>query len=215
MKISFAFVVCVLLFSGCSGTPVSTKGIACVEEANKSKLDSFITQFAQYGNKLPDKSFFRVREKYPTEICSPEINKYFFSFLLPYDDDWDCVAKELYYRPCYRIEQDNFHLVAMEACCDVVNSGGYPCCYNILATYGKNGKFIDFATVGKSSDIEYCRIEPATGEYEMIYTQYRFDDVESVYNGEGEISVYNVAVDSNGAIRKHLLRKGRGRLVSE
>ena len=49
----------------------------------------------------------------------------------------------------------------------------------------------------------------------MIYTQYRFDDVESVYNGEGEISVYNVAVDSNGAIRKHLLRKGRGRLVSE
>ena len=97
----------------------------------------------------------------------------------------------------------------------MVNSGGYPYCYNILATYGKNGKFIDFATVGKSSDIEYCRIEPATGEYEMIYTQYRFDDVESVYNGEGEISVYNVAVDSNGAIRKHLLRKGRGRLVSE
>ena len=124
MKISFAFVVCVLLFSGCSIGDNKNSGvekvIACEEEANKSKLDSFITQFAQYGNRRPDKSFFRVREKFPTEICSPEINKYFFSFLLPYDDDWDCVVKELYYRPCYRIEQDNFHLVAMETCCDVV-----------------------------------------------------------------------------------------------
>ncbi|MBR6805472.1 MAG: hypothetical protein IKM47_02985, partial [Bacteroidaceae bacterium] len=106
MKHIIFFIAYIMLLSGCSGSdsPNSAveKGITCEEEYNKSKLDSFLTQFAQYGNRRPDKSFFRVREKFPTEICSPEINKYFFSFLLPYDDDWDCVVKELYYRPCYR-----------------------------------------------------------------------------------------------------------------
>ena len=206
------FIAYTLLLAGCSGSG-STDSATC--EYHKEKLDTFLAQFAQYGSKLPDGSFFKVRENFPSEICSPEINKYSFSFLLPYDDEWDCVAKELYYRPCYRIEQENYHLVAIETCCDVVKNDGYPCCYNILATYGKNGKFIDFATVGKSSDVEYCKVEPATDEYEIIYTQYRFKDAESAYNGEGDISVYKVTVDSNGTISKCLLREERGRLAAE
>ncbi len=203
MRLLFTPIICIFLFWSCSN--------GCnpnvVYEQHKEKFDSFLTQFAQFDGKQLDASFFRVRKQFPGERLSPEINKYYFSFLLPYDDECNCVTKELYYRPCYKIEKKNYYLVSMEACCDVTKTAWYPYDENTLVTYDKKGNMIDFATVGTGSDLETYKMEFSTDGNEIIYTQYIFQDVESAYDGYCNVYRYKVTVDDNGKIDKRLLRE--------
>ena len=204
MRAVFTFIICIVTLGGCSYNHHSN---VAVESSNIEKFDSFLTQFAPFDGKLPDDSFFRVREDFPGEKNSPEINKYYFSFLLPYDDDCSCVTKELYYRPCYKIEKKNFYIVSMNICCDITKTAEYPYTDNTLVTYDKNGQIIDFVTIGTSSDIQTYTIEPSADENEITYTQYCFADGESGYDGNCNVYVYKVRVDEKGKIDKNLLRE--------
>ncbi len=201
MRNLYSSIICILLMS-CSNY---YKSEVAVDEYHKAKFDSFLTQFAQFDGKQLDESFFRVRENFPAEIGHPDIDKYYFSFLLPYDDECNCVTKELYYCPCYKIEKNNYYLVSMDVCCDVTKTAGYPYDENTLVTYDKNGKMIDFAMVGIGSDLESCKIEPSSKENEIVYTQYCFKDIESAYDGVCDVCRYKVTVDDHGKIDKQLL----------
>ena len=200
----FAPIICILLFWCCSNN--HSPNVA-VYEPHNAKFDSFLTQFAQFDGKQLSESFFRVREQFPNEKFSPCIDKYSFPFLLPYDEECNCEAKELYYRPCYKIERKNYFLVSIEVCCDVTKTSGYPYSENTLVAYDKKGNMIDFVTVGTGSDLESCKIEPSTGEYEFVYTQYNFKDIETAYDGDCDVSVYKVTVADDGRMCKSLLRE--------
>ena len=204
MRAIFAFIICIITLGGCSYNSHSN---GAIEDGNIEKFDSFLTQFAQFDGKQPDYSFFRVREKFPGEKNSPEINKYYFSLLLPYDDECNCVTKDLYYLPCYKIEKKNFYIISMNICCDITKTAGYPYTDNTLATYDKNGQIIDFVTIGTNSDIQTYTIEPSADENEITYTQYCFLDGESAYNGDCNVYVYKVTIDDSGKIDKNLLRE--------
>ena len=200
----FTPLICILLFWSCSN---SHSPNVAVDEQYNAKFDSFLTQFAQFDGKQLDESFFRVRKQFPNEKLSPIIDRYYFSFLLPYDEECNCNVKELYYRPCYKIERKNYYLVAMEVCCDITKTPGYPYDDNALVTYDKKGNMVDFVTVGTGSDLAMFKIEPSTGEYEIVYTQYSFKDIESVYDSCCDVSVYKVTVDEDGRMGKSLLRE--------
>ena len=204
MRLISASIICILLFWCCSNN--HSPNVA-VDEPPNAKFDSFLTQFAQFDGKQLDESFFRMRKQFPNEKLSPIIDRYYFSFLLPYDEECNCEAKELYYRPCCKIERKNYYLVAMEVCCDITKTPGYPYCENTLVAYDKKGNMIDFVTVGTGSDLESCKIEPSTGEYEFVYTQYNFKDIETAYDGDCDVSVYKVTVAEDGRMGKSLLRE--------
>ena len=169
MKISFAFVVCVLLFSGCSGTPVSTKGIACEEEFNKAEFGSYLSQFAKFDGNGLDESFFTLRKQFPNEKWCPEISQSLFSAYLPHSCGTD--EKEYCYRPCYRIEMKNYHLLSMKR-------ERYSYDDNILATYSKQGDIIDMVVLGVSEGgASAYKIEPVN-ENEITCIQYKFKDID-------------------------------------
>ena len=93
MRNLYSSIICILLLS-CSNY---YKSEVAVDEYHKAKFDSFLTQFALFDGTQLNNSFFRVRKQFSGEHNSPEINKYYFSFLLPYDDNCNCVTKDLYY----------------------------------------------------------------------------------------------------------------------
>ena len=200
----FTPLICILLFWSCSN---SHSPNVAVDEQYNAKFDSFLTQFAQFDSKQLSEAFFRVREQFSNEKFSPYIDKYSFPFLLPYDEECNCEAKELYYRPCYKIEKKNYYLVSIEVCCDVTKTPGYPYSENTLVAYDKKGNMVDFVTVGIGSDLAAYKIEPSTGEYEIVYTQYNFKDIETAYNGNCDVSVYKVTVGEDGRMGKSLLRE--------
>ena len=200
----FTPLICILLFWCCSN---SHSPNVAVDEQYNAKFDSFLAQFAQFDSKQLSEAFFRVREQFSNEKFSPYIDKYSFPFLLPYDEECNCEAKELYYRPCYKIEKKNYYLVSIEVCCDVTKTPGYPYSENTLVAYDKKGNMVDFVTVGIGSDFAAYKIEPSTGEYEIVYTQYNFKDIETAYNGNCDVSVYKVTVGEDGRMGKSLLRE--------
>ena len=204
MRMFFVPIICILLFWCCSNNP-SPNVVA--DEQHNAKFDSFLAQFAQFDSKQLSEAFFRVREQFSNEKFSPYIDKYSFPFLLPYDEECNCEAKELYYRPCYKIEKKNYYLVSIEVCCDVTKTPGYPYSENTLVAYDKKGNMVDFVTVGIGSDLAAYKIEPSTDEYEIVYTQYNFKDIETAYNGNCDVSVYKVTVGEDGRMGKSLLRE--------
>ena len=204
MRMFFAPIICILLFWSCSN---SHSPNVAVDEQYNAKFESFLAQFAQFDSKQLSEAFFRVREQFSNEKFSPYIDKYSFPFLLPYDEECNCEAKELYYRPCYKIEKKNYYLVSIEVCCDVTKTPGYPYSENTLVAYDKKGNMVDFVTVGIGSDLAAYKIEPSTGEYEIVYTQYNFKDIETAYNGNCDVSVYKVTVGEDGRMGKSLLRE--------
>ena len=73
MKNLYTAIVCILVYCGCSN---SYNQDAAIEEHNKEKFDSFLTQFAQFDGKQPNESFFRQRKNFPNEILNPVLDKY-------------------------------------------------------------------------------------------------------------------------------------------
>ena len=196
MKNLYTAIVCILVYCGCSN---SYNQDAATEKHNKEKFDSFLAQFARFDGNQSNEQFFEVRKQFPEEKWCPEISKFLFSAYLPCEESRK-EENDFCYRPCYKIEKNNFYLVS-------INREIYSYDDNALVTYDKKGKIIDFATVGANSGAEVCRIEPSTKENEIIYTQYCFKDVECVYKGDCDIFVYKVTVDDNGKIDKRVLRE--------
>ncbi len=196
MKNLYTAIVCILIYCSCSSNYNQN---AVTDEYHKEKFDSFLTQFAQFNGKQPDESFFEIRKQFPDEKWCPEISKILFSSYLPCEESHK-EENNFCYRPCYKIEKNNFYLVS-------INRERYSYDDNTLITYDKKGKIIDFATVGTGSDLEYYKIDTPSEENEIVYTQYYFKDIESFDEGNCDTYVYKVTVDDNGKIDKRLLRE--------
>ena len=199
MRGIFAFIICFVILGGCSNNRHSNA--TPIEGSDIEKFDSFLTQFAQYGNKPLDYSFFELRKQFKDEKWCPEINKFIFLTYLPFYESRND-EKDFCYRPCYKIERNNFYIIS-------INREYYSYDDNILATYNKEGGIIDKNIVGISDGANAYKIEPSTDENEITYTQYYFSDVESAAFSEGDcnICVYKVKIDNNGKIEKSLLRE--------
>ena len=203
MKNLYTAIICILVYCGCTN---SYNQNAATDEYQKEKFDSFLTQFAQFDGKQPDESFFEIRKQFPDEKWCPEISKILFSSYLPCEESHK-EENNFCYRPCYKIEKNNFYLVS-------INRERYSYDDNTLVTYDKKGKIIDFATVGTGSDLEYYKIDTPSKENEIVYTQYCFKDVESAYDGDCDVYVYKVTVEDNGKIEKKLLREEKNMKVT-
>ena len=209
MKISFALIACALLLAGCSGSgsPDGTvdKGTSCEREANKAKFDSFLSQFAKFDGDMPDESFFTLRKQFPGEKWCPEISRNLFSAYIPHLCGNG--EKEFCYRPCYKIEKNNYHLLS-------IKRERYSYDDNMLATYSRQGAILDTEIVGvNDGGASAYSIEPVS-ENEITCTQYRFKDIECAYNGDCDISVYKVTIDDNGIIGKSLISEKKNVKVS-
>ena len=204
---------CLLLLLGCSWGTTSTSGSSdynydgSIESFYKAKFDSFLTQFAPYKHVGLDKSLFDVREKYSTERYEPEIDNFYFSLFLPYDDECKCEARQIVYRPCCKIERTNYYIVSFNGVCDIPRVACYPYDDNILATYDKTGRIIDFAIVGTASDAEAYKIYSLENDNEIAYTQYVFKASENLYDGDCDVATYKVTIDEDGNIDKCLIRE--------
>ncbi len=209
MRIFFFSLFCTLLLWGCSNNRTSnavTEG-CLAEDYHKAKFDSFLTQFAPYKHVGLDKSLFDVREKYSTERYEPEIDNFYFSFFLPYDDECKCEARQIVYRPCCKIERTDYYIVSFNGVCDIPRVACYPYDDNILATYDKTGRIIDFAIVGTASDAEAYKIYSLENDNEIAYTQYVFKASENLYDGDCDVATYKVTIDEDGNIDKCLIRE--------
>ena len=204
---------CLLLLLGCSWGATSTSGSSdynydgSIENFYKAKFDSFLTQFAPYKHVGLDKSLFDVREKNSTDRYEPEIDNFYFSLFLPYDDECKCEAREIVYRPCCKIERTNYYIVSFNGVCDIPRVACYPYDDNILATYDKTGRIIDFAIVGTASDAEAYKIYSLENDNEIAYTQYVFKASENLYDGDCDVATYKVTIDEDGNIDKCLIRE--------
>ena len=173
-------------------------------------FESFLMQFDLFEKEQLDKSFLKVRKKQKTERYSPQLNKSKYSSFIPYDEKCNCDREELYYRPCCRLETENFYLVNILACCDTPTKG-YPFDSDIFVTYDKEGKIIDYEILGSSGDRLYCKIDFTTNNSEMVCTQYSFYNTNSdegldVYSGKCDVSVYKVVINDDGTIDKQNIR---------
>ena len=105
MRGIFAFIICIVILGGCSNNRHSNA--TSIEGREIEKFDSFLTQFAQFNGKQPDESFFEIRKQFPDEKWCPEISKILFSSYLPCEESHK-EENNFCYRPCYKIEKNNF-----------------------------------------------------------------------------------------------------------
>ena len=100
------------------------------------------------------------------------------------------------------MERDSIYIVS-------IKKEKYSYDNNTLVTYDKKGEIIDVEIVGVSDNGKVYKIEPSTGEREIVYTQYCFKDVESAYDGDCDVSVYKVTIATDGRINKSLFREDK------
>ena len=198
MRLLIAPIICILLFWCCSNNP-SPNVVA--DEQHNAKFDSFLAQFAQFDSKQLSEAFFSMRKQFPNEKWCPCIDKILFSSYLPFDEP-SKGETGFCYRPCYKIDEGNYYILA-------IKQEQYSYEENTLLTYDKKGKIIDFETIGVNDCGKRYKIEPPTGEREIVYTQYCFKDVESAYDGDCDVSVYKVTIAADGRINKSLLREDK------
>jgi hypothetical protein len=203
MRKFFGFIFCLFLFffsiySCCPST---------AEEQRKDRFSSYLEQFTLDDNTQLDEAFFKIRKQFPEEKWCPELCKFLFSSFLPCGDDSNCVAKKILYRPCYRIESVNYHLVSIFASCYFDENRYVAYDDVLLLTYSKTGEVIDFEVVGTSSLSSAFIIDSLTDGLGAIVTQYNFTDVESYYVGDCNVATYKVTIDEDGNIDKCLIRE--------
>ena len=207
MKIRFALIACALLLAGCSGGSTDTveKGASYKEEPDKAKFGSFLSQFAKFDGGMPDESFFTLRKQFPDEKWCPEIRRDLFSAYIPHLCGNG--EKEFCYRPCYKIEKNNYHLLS-------IKRERYSYDDNMLATYSRQGAILDTEIVGVNDGGASAYSIAPVSENEITCTQYLFKDIECAYNGDCDISVYKVTIDDNGIIGKSLISEKKNVKVS-
>ena len=227
MEKIFTAIVCLISLLGyasaCNAEAAGCNNASCapanckVDTLNSQSNDfnSFITQFDLYEKGFIDKNFFNTRRERAGEMHI-EISKSKYSSFIPYDSTCNCKREELYYHPCYKIENSGFHIVGINGFCDFTATAAFPYCAELLVTYDKSGNIIDFIIVGYYSDIEHCAIETTENDNELKVTQYSFNNegpYNRAYSGVCKISEYTIKVNSNGIIDKNTIREYTGNVT--
>lgn len=203
------FIVAILCLFCCINTMTTNNKSYCVNEDKKQKFESFISKFDIYGKPYWDKDFFQQRGERNCEMYT-ELNKCEFSSFIPYDSECNCEKDEFYYRPCYRIDKDDFYIVAILASCDITKTEGYPFDANLLVTYDKVGNIIDYRIVAVGSDVEQYKMESGEKENELVITQQSFKEitfVSNAYSGKCDISIYKIRINDDGTIGKETIKE--------
>ena len=204
MKTFFATTLCIIC---CLNKMTTNEKFCYINEDKKQKFESFISKFDVYDKTCIDKDFFRQRDERNGELHT-ELSKQEFSSFIPYDSECNCEKDEFYYRPCYRIDKDDFYIVSVLASCDLPATDGYPFDTNLLVTYDRSGNVIDYKTVAIGSDVEQYKIESGEKENELTITQQSFTEIISVsgiYTGKCNVSIYKIRINDDGTIRKETI----------
>ena len=204
MKILYTALICVL----CSLNNVATnKNSFSVHNDKKQDFESYISKFDIFDKPYMDKDFFQERKERIGEMYT-EINKFDFSSFIPYVDECNCEKDEFYYRPCYRIDKDDFYIVSILASCDLPATDGYPFDTNLLVTYDRSGNVIDYKIVTIGSDVEQYKMEFCEKENELTIIQYTYTEITPVsnnYSGKCNVSIYRIKINDNGTIDKETI----------
>ena len=201
MKILYTALICVLCSLNNAATNKNTFN------GKKQDFESYISKFDIFDKPCINKDFFQERKVRVGEMFT-EINKFDFSSFIPYVDECNCEKDEFYYRPCYRIDKDDFYIVSILASCDLPPTDGYPFDTNLLVTYDRSGNVIDYKIVAIGSDVEQYKIESGEKENELTITQQSFTEIISVsgiYTGKCNVSIYKIRINDDGTIRKETI----------
>ena len=204
MKILYTSILCVLC---CLNSAATNINFVSIHNDKKQDFESYISKFDIFDKPYINQDFFQQRKERDGEMYT-EINKFDFSSFIPYDDECNCEKDEFYYRPCYRIDNDGFYIVAILASCDIPVTDGYPFDANLLVTYDKSGNIIDYEIVAVGSDVEQYKIEFGEKENELTITQQSFTEIISVsgiYTGKCNVSIYKIRINDDGTIRKETI----------
>lgn len=203
MRIFFGFIFYSFLFF----FSIYSCSLSTADEQRRDRFSSYLEQFTLDDNSQLDETFFKIRKQFPEEKWCPELCKFLFSSFLPCDDDSNFIAKKILYRPCYRIESVNYHLVSIFASCYFDKNRYVAYDDALLLTYSRSGEMMDFEVVGTSSLSSAFIIDSLTDELGVLVTQYNFTDVESCYVGDCDVATYKVTIDEGGKIDKCLIRE--------
>ena len=214
MKILYTALICVL----CSLNNVATnKNSFSVHNDKKQDFESYISKFDIFDKPYMDKDFFQERKERIGEMYT-EINKFDFSSFIPYVDECNCEKDEFYYRPCYRIDKNDFYIVAILASCDITITEGYPFDASLMITYDKSGNIIDYEIIGIESDVEQYKTEFCKKENELLITQQSFTEITSAsnkYSGKCNVSIYRITINTDGTIDKEVIKEYEDNLSIE
>ena len=201
MKILYTSILCVLC---CLNSAATNINFVSIHNDKKQDFESYISKFDIFDKPYINQDFFQQRKERDGEMYT-EINKFDFSSFIPYDDECNCEKDEFYYRPCYRIDNDGFYIVAILASCDIPVTDGYPFDANLLVTYDKSGNIIDYEIVAVGSDVEQYKIEFGEKENELTITQQSFTEitfVSDIYTGKCDVLIYKIRINDDGTICK-------------
>ncbi len=204
MKILYTSILCVLC---CLNSAATNINFVSIHNDKKQDFESYISKFDIFDKPYINQDFFQQRKERDGEMYT-EINKFDFSSFIPYDDECNCEKDEFYYRPCYRIDNDGFYIVAILASCDIPVTDGYPFDANLLVTYDKSGNIIDYEIVAVGSDVEQYKIEFGEKENELTITQQSFTEitfVSDIYTGKCDVLIYKIRINDDGTICKETI----------
>ena len=204
MKILYTSILCVLC---CLNSAATNINFVSIHNDKKQDFESYISKFDIFDKPYINQDFFQQRKERDGEMYA-EINKFDFSSFIPYDDECNCEKDEFYYRPCYRIDNDGFYIVAILASCDIPVTDGYPFDANLLVTYDKSGNIIDYEIVAVGSDVEQYKIEFGEKENELTITQQSFTEitfVSDIYTGKCDVLIYKIRINDDGTICKETI----------
>ena len=206
MKTFFATTLCIIC---CLNKMTTNEKFCYINEDKKQKFESFISKFDVYDKTCIDKDFFQQRDERNGELHT-ELSKQEFSSFIPYDSECNCEKDEFYYRPCYRIDKNDFYIVAILASCDITITEGYPFDASLLITYDKSGNIIDYEIIGIESDVEQYNTEFCKKENELLITQQSFTEITSAsnkYSGKCNVSIYRITINTDGTIDKEVIKE--------
>ena len=204
MKKTIKSIICLLLITaGCKG-PETTK------DNKDAEFRSFLSNFDEFSKQFIDASIFYGRDLRESDSGMPQIDMDRFKGFIPNDNILNCKAEEIIHRPGYIQEIRDITAAGIVCFCNNEISEA-----NLLVTYGKTGKIIDYEYLGFDGTDMYCVLEKSVDDQALTYTQYSFQDTTQRYSGKCDVSIYKVKINNDGTINKEVIKEYEDNLTIE
>ena len=179
-------------------------------ENDESGFCSFLTNFDQFTKQSIDASIFYGRKLRESDYGMPKIDTNKFNEFIPFDNTLDCKKKHIVYRPGYKKETEDIIVIGIVGFCKNSISEA-----NILVTYKKNGKIIDYEYIGLDGKNKYYELKKSVNNQSLIYTQYSFKNTKQLYSGKCNVSIYRITINTDGTIDKEVIKEYEDNLSIE
>ena len=206
MKAIITSIVCLFF----SLIVTANDNLSRIKDNDEQIFNSFLTNFDQFKKPFVDASIFYGRNLRHTDNGMPNIDTNKFNDFVPYDSLLNCKREQIVYRPGYKQKVRDIIVVGIVGFCKNEISE-----VNILVTYEKTGKIIDYEYLGFDGTYKYYVLENSANNQSIIYTQYTFKDTQQQYSGKCDVSVSKIKINDDGIIDKETISEYEDNLTIE